>query len=78
MKLGEISDQLTSLKDALVRSHPPDVMTTQEASAYLNMSEMTVFNMRKDGKGPKFFQPTPRLVRYLKEDLIDWVKTGSQ
>lgn len=74
MQLEELSQQIRTLNDSLLRSHPPEVMTTKEAAAFLGVSELTVFNWRKDGIGPRYSQPQPRIVRYLKEDLVAWLR----
>ncbi|WP_102223890.1 helix-turn-helix transcriptional regulator [Acidimangrovimonas sediminis] len=74
MTIEMIGQQLADLHRDLVRSHPPEVMTPPEAAEYIGVTTETLFRWRKDGCGPKFSQPNPRIVRYLRDDLVTFLK----
>jgi len=74
MTLDQIAERLDSLHQDLVRSHPPQIMTTTEAARFLSVTDETLFRWRKDGVGPSYSQPNSRVVRYLHQDLLDWMK----
>ncbi len=74
MTIDELSEQLKTLHNDLIRSHPPQVMTSREAGQFLGVTDETMFRWRKDGVGPSYSQPNSRLVRYLHEDLVSWMK----
>ena len=44
------------------------------AADFLGVTTETLLRWRKDAWGPKYSQPTPRMVRYLREDLITFLK----
>ncbi len=56
---------------ASMEAHP-DLMKTEEAAAFLGLSERTLERYRINGKGPRFLK-IGRWVRYLKSDLVDWL-----
>ncbi len=70
----EISQQIADLRAVIVRANPPEVMTPQEAAAFLGVTDETLFRWRKDGFGPAYSQPNSRIVRYLRDDLISWLE----
>ena len=74
MTIDELSEQLKTLHNDLIRSHPPQVMTSREAGQFLGVTDETMFRWRKDGIGPSYSQPNSRVVRYLHEDLVSWMK----
>lgn len=57
-------------------SRPPEVMTPAEAAEFLSLTVDTLFRYRKDAKGPRYCQTGDRTVRYLREDLVAWLKEG--
>ncbi len=74
MTIDELSEQLEALHNDLIRSHPPQVMTCREAAQFLAVTDETLFRWRKDGVGPSYSQPNSRLIRYLYDDLVAWMK----
>ena len=58
----------------LLRSNPPQVMTSREAAQFLSVTDETMFRWRKDGVGPSYSQPNSRIVRYLRDDLVEWMR----
>ena len=53
----------------------PDLMDEGEAADYLRLSERTLQGWRTKGKGPVFAKQGRRVV-YLREDLLQWVRSG--
>lgn len=41
----------------------------QEAADLLSVAIQTLRNWRHRGEGPKFYKPTPKVVRYRVDDL---------
>lgn len=74
MTLERIGQQLADLHNDLIRSHPPRIMNAQEAAAFLGVTDETLFRWRKDGFGPKYSQPTLRMVRYMRDDVVAFMK----
>jgi hypothetical protein len=70
MTLNELGQQLADLHRDLIRSHPPEVMTPTEAAEFIGCKVDTLQTWRKDGFGPPYSQPTARLVRYLRADVV--------
>lgn len=74
MTLNEIGQQLADLHRDVLRANPPEIMTPKEAAGFIGVTEDTLFRWRKDATGPKYAKPTERMVRYLKDDLIAFLK----
>ncbi len=53
-----------------------DMLTTTQAAEFLKQKPATLENWRSQGRGPKYYKPSGT-VFYLKEDLIEWVKSGA-
>ncbi len=56
-------------------AEPDWAMTSKQAARYLGVCEATLRAWRADGTGPRFFRSGPKLVRYRKADLDEWVAT---
>ena len=50
------------------------VLTTKEAAEFLRVSERTLQRWRDEGRGPRFTEPEPRVIRYLEADLVRWLE----
>lgn len=74
--LSTIDSKLDQILDVSIRANPPQLMTTQECAVYLQVSAERLYQMRKEGIGPPFLQPTERWVRYRRADVDAWV-TGN-
>ena len=72
--LAVLSAQIRDLKEMVLRSNPPHYMTTDECAAFLKLSPERLYQMRKEGGGPPFCQPTPRTVRYRLADVESWMQ----
>lgn len=70
----DLSQQIADLRAIVLRANAPEVMTTEEAAAFLDVTVETLFRWRKDDTGPKYSQPNSRLVRYLRTDLVAWLE----
>jgi hypothetical protein len=53
---------------------PEEVFDTKGAAAFVKLSGRSLEGFRVRGGGPPFLNPSPRIVRYLKSDLISWLK----
>ncbi|WP_217356943.1 helix-turn-helix transcriptional regulator [Ruegeria arenilitoris] len=74
MTIQDIGQQIADLRVDMIRANPPQVMNPEEAATFLGVTTETLFRWRKDGNGPKFSQPTSRVVRYLRSDLIEFLR----
>ena len=74
MTIDELAARIDTLHNDLIRSHPPQIMTSREAGQFLGVTDETMFRWRKDGVGPSYSQPNSRIVRYLHDDLVAWMK----
>ncbi len=74
MTIQDIGQQIADLRVDMIRANPPQVMNPEEAATFLGVTTETLFRWRKDGSGPKYSQPTSRVVRYLRSDLIEFLR----
>jgi hypothetical protein len=51
-----------------------EIFDTKGAAAFIKVSDRTLEGLRVHGGGPYFLNPSPRIVRYLKSDLISWLR----
>lgn len=49
------------------------LMTPQEAAAFLKLYPDTLKKWRRVGKGPKFHKMGSRCIRYVREELEEWL-----
>lgn len=52
-----------------------ELMTTQQATAYLTLGPQTLAQWRYLRRGPRFIKLGERNVRYLRSDLDAWVES---
>jgi excisionase family DNA binding protein len=50
------------------------ILTTKQAAEYLQVSERTLQRWRDEGRGPKYQEPEPRVIRYVESQLKAWVE----
>ena len=55
----------------------PLLLTETEAGKIIGFSPRTLQRWRVDGNGPKFLRISPRAIRYLREDLDEWIRERS-
>ncbi|EAP83958.1 AlpA family transcriptional regulator [Sulfitobacter sp. EE-36] len=77
MTIEEIGQQLADLRVDMIRANPPQVMNPEEAATFLGVTTETLFRWRKDAFGPPYSQPTSRVVRYLRDDVVAWMREQS-
>lgn len=56
---------------------PSDVLTPAQAAALLHVTEAGLETMRHQGRGPKFYRPSAKLVRYRKSDIDAWLDAST-
>ena len=54
------------------------IFSAKEASRILGISEAALADWRKKGRGPAFFKAGPRLLKYRKADLDEWISSRMQ
>ena len=59
---------------ALVIEPSDEILDTKGAAAFVKVSDRTLEGFRVKGGGPQFLNPSPKIVRYLKSDLIAWLR----
>jgi predicted DNA-binding transcriptional regulator AlpA len=52
-----------------------EMMSTIEVAAWLGMSTQWLEGARHRGFGPKYMNLGPRMVRYRRGDIIEWLRT---
>lgn len=72
--IAELAEEIRGLRADLFRANPPVAMNPVEAAEFLGVTTETLFRWRKDKIGPRYSQPTPKFLRYLHEDLVDWMR----
>ena len=75
-KISNLETAVAELTHLVRRSSPPELMTTAECADYLKVSTERLYQLRKEGGGPPFCQPTDRWVRYRRADVDAWVLSG--
>lgn len=66
-----------AIRDELAKPVSPWLSTTQ-AAEYLGSSPATLKNWRSSGEGPSYHTCNGRLIRYHREDLDRFVRTGAR
>jgi hypothetical protein len=51
-----------------------EIFDTKGAAAFIRVSNRTLEAFRVNGAGPAYLNPSPKIVRYLKSDLLSWLK----
>lgn len=66
----------TILREELARAQSP-WLDSDGAAAYLGTAPGTMKTWRANGKGPRYHVVQDRLVRYHRDELDDFVRSGS-
>ena len=74
MTLEDLLLEIRDLRADIARHVTPEILTTDQAAEFLNVATETLYRWRKDGAGPRYSQPNLRIVRYLKEDLVEFMR----
>ena len=64
---------VAELREAFQHQRYPEIMTPLQASSFLGVSEAFLRDHRKMKSGPPYSQPMDKIVRYMRQDLIDWI-----
>ncbi len=72
--MADLSQQIADLRSLVLRQQAPEVMTPPEAAEFLSVTVESLFRWRKDAKGPKYSRINDRVIRYLRDDLVDWIR----
>lgn len=64
---------IAELRAAFQQQAYPEIMTPQQAAAFLGLSVDHMRDMRAEKIGPAYSQPASKTIRYLRSDLIDWL-----
>lgn len=67
------NELISELRSAIEAQQYPEIMNPKQAADFLGVSSYTLLDFRQRGAGPTFSQPTPKIVRYTREDLRAWV-----
>jgi predicted DNA-binding transcriptional regulator AlpA len=52
------------------------LMTEEQVAKLLTVSVSTVKRLRVSGEGPRHIRISPRVVRYRRRDVLDWMERG--
>jgi predicted DNA-binding transcriptional regulator AlpA len=55
----------------------PELLNTDQAARYVNMSRQAMSDMRHRGQGPRYSKLSARAVRYRRSDLDEWIESKS-
>jgi hypothetical protein len=66
------ADQLAAL--IINPDDPDEALSTADAARLLGCSHQWLEIQRGKGEGPKFTRLSPRMIRYLRSDLIAWLR----
>lgn len=53
--------------------NPDDLLTTKDVAAWFGASVITLEIWRTKGEGPPFIKLTPRMVRYQRGGVLNWL-----
>lgn len=52
-------------------------MSPAQAADYLGLSVPHLATLRYEHRGPKYFNPSGRIIKYRREDLDKWMDAGA-
>jgi hypothetical protein len=58
---------------AVWSGEPDQLLTTKELAAWFRVSVQWLEIGRHKGYGPLFVRPKPRMIRYLRSDVLAWL-----
>lgn len=62
----------------LLAARDDAAFNTMEAAAFIGCSAGYLEGLRCTGGGPTFRRISPRMIRYLKSDLIEWLRSRAR
>jgi excisionase family DNA binding protein len=63
---------------ALVMAEDEELMTEEEVAKLLTVSLSTVKRLRVSGEGPRSIRISTRVVRYRRQDVLDWMEQRAE
>ena len=51
-----------------------EMVTTKQLSEFLSISELSLFNMRKNGTGPPYYRIKRGIIRYNLKEVLAWLE----
>ncbi len=57
---------------------PDDLLSTRELALWLGTTEQWCEAGRLKGYGPRFIKLSPKLVRYRRSDVLQWLRSRTQ
>jgi hypothetical protein len=55
-----------------------DFIQPAEVGEITGLSIAALAQLRYQGRGPRFYKPTPRTVLYKRSEVLDWVEASAQ
>ena len=55
-----------------------DFIQPADIEKITGLSIAALAQLRYQGRGPRFYKPTPRTVLYKRSEVIDWVEASAQ
>jgi predicted DNA-binding transcriptional regulator AlpA len=55
-----------------------DLMTEEQVAKLLTVSVSTVKRLRVSGEGPRHIRISQRVVRYRRQDVLDWMRQRAE
>ena len=66
---------MTRLEDPLGNAHYPPLLSTAQAAKMTGLSEEWFFLGRKGGYGPPYLRVGSRIVRYDRDEILEWFRS---
>jgi hypothetical protein len=63
----------TTRRPLAPRDPNDELLTPQEVSAEYGISEANLATWRTRGGGPRFLRPRPRVIRYKRSSIVEWL-----
>jgi predicted DNA-binding transcriptional regulator AlpA len=63
---------------ALVMAEDEELMTEEQVAKLLTVSVSTVKRLRVSGEGPRSIRISKRVVRYRRQDVLDWMRQRAE
>jgi predicted DNA-binding transcriptional regulator AlpA len=63
---------------AQVMADDEDLMTEEQVANLLTVSVSTVKRLRVSGEGPRYIRVSTRVVRYRRQDVLDWMRQRAE
>jgi predicted DNA-binding transcriptional regulator AlpA len=63
---------------ALAMAEDDELMTEEQVAKLLTVSVSTVKRLRVSGEGPRHIRISERVVRYRRQDVLDWMRQRAE